>query len=532
MRYLLNNVACQGLAVVLAVVSLTSNARANVYATNLKINGGTTNASVSPGQSVSLSYILNEAASSGVNVKILSGATPIRTISIASGNPGTIRGLNTVTWNGKTDGGTNVPGGTYGFSVTASATGYSVWTQTTTNSNPGNQAWAPWGIAVNQNTNSQYYGRVFVANLATGPNPETNPADRLGFQKLNADASPADEGIFSDGGYAWVDGVFSPFRVRVGADDRFYAENWAQNGVVMSWDQQINTNSILYVMRDDNNPGGTFPGYAVTGTGANRKMWMTDANQGGTGFGVRVWNFLTNGVLATNDLGTTAVPITNVGLDDSAYDVAVDQSGRIYVICQPSFDSQFKIMRFPAYTGTPLTNADWRVDNISGIGNNWAIAVNPAATYVAVAQSVGNSVAILDAATGTNVTSVSANGNPHRAVAWDNVGNLYTAFDTPSGESLWQAWSPPGTNTATTVGVESIQIVAPPVITSIVPSGSNFIITFTGPSGDAPSAYTLLSGSAVTGITNVASAIMTGGSGVYQATVAASGPIQFYRIKR
>ncbi len=531
MRYLSKNVVCQCMAIALLVVSVTPNARANVYATNLKINGGTTNVSVAPGQSLSLSYILNEAASSGVTIKILSGSTPIRTLTIAGGSPGTIRGTNTVIWNGQTDGSVNPPAGTYGFSVTASATGYVSWTQTTTNSNPGNQAWAPWGIAVNQNTNSQYYGRVFVANLATGPNPDTNPSDRLGFQKLNADASPADEGIFSDGGYQWSEGVTSPYRVRVGADDRFYAEDWSALGVVMSWDQAITTNSILYVMRNDNNPGGSFSGYYVTGSGADRKMWMTDDDSGG--FGVQLWNFQSNGVLATNDVGTTAVPITNVGLDDSAYDIALDKNGRIYVVCQSS-DTQFKVMRFPAYTGTPLTNADWRVDNTTSAGNYWAVAVNPAGTYVATALAVGNSVAILDAQTGTNVTTVSANGNPHRAVAWDNAGNLYTTFDTPVGESFWQAWSPPGTNSATTFGLEAIQIqvTTPPIITSIVPSGANYVITFTGPSGDSPSAYTLLSGPAVTAITNVASALITGGSGVYQATVAASGPSQFYRIKR
>ena len=117
-------------------------------------------------------------------------------------------------------------------------------------------------------------------------------------------------------------------------------------------------------------------------------------------------------------------------------------------------------------------------------------------------------------------------------MAWDNVGNLYFTLDTAVGESLWQAWSPPGTNSATTVALEAIQIAAPIQITSIVPSGSNFIISFTGSAGDSPSAYTLLSGTAVTGITNIASATITGGSGQFQATVAASGPIQFYRIKR
>ncbi len=52
------------------------------------------------------------------------------------------------------------------------------------------------------------------------------------------------------------------------------------------------------------------------------------------------------------------------------------------------------------------------------------------------------------------------------------------------------------------------------------------------PVGDAPMAYTLISGTTVTGITNTASAVISGSAESYQATVAASGPQQFYRIKR
>ena len=532
MKYLLKNVVCRGVFAALAMSSLTSTARANVYATDLKINGSTNDALVAPGQALSLSYILNEPATAGVTIKVLSGVTAIRTITIAGGNPGTARGLNTATWDGKSDSGSNPTAGTYGFSITAGSAGYSVWTQTTTDTNAGNLAWLPWGLAVNQNTNSFYYGRVFVAN--SYPGPTTNTFDLLGFQKLNADASPADEGIFSDGGYPWA-GNFSPFRVRVGADDRFYAEDWSGNGVVMSWDQEISTNSISYVMRDDNNPGGTFSGFEVSGSGASRKLWMTDNDQGGLGFGVNVWNVQTDGTVTNGNVGVSAVPIAAAnGLEDSAYDIALDRSGRIYVVCWPSVSTQYKVMRFPAYAGQPLTNADWRVDNTSAPGNEYALAVNPAGTYVAVALASGGAVEVLDAGTGTNVTTVSVNGNPHKAVAWDNVGNLYSASDDPVGESSWQAWSPPGTNAATTFGLERILIGAgsSPQITGIVPSGTNFVITFTGPASDPASAYTLLSGALVSGVTNVAPATITGTNGVYQATVPASGPVQFYRVRR
>ena len=238
------------MAIALALTSLTLSARGNVYATNIKINGTTNSPTVFAGNNTAISYILNEPASGGVTVNILLAGTVIRSIAVAAGDPGTLRGANTVTWDGKNNAGNPVAGGDYSCSITAASTGYTVWTETTSDSNPGNQVWQPWGLAVNQNSNSFYYGRVFVANSYPGPSP-SNPSDKLGFQKLNADGSPADEGIYSSGGYPWNGYASeSPFRIKVGADDRFYAEDWSGNGVIMSWDQQITTNSMLNVMTD------------------------------------------------------------------------------------------------------------------------------------------------------------------------------------------------------------------------------------------------------------------------------------------
>ena len=75
-----------------------------------------------------ISYILNEPASAGVTIKILSGATAVRTISLAGGSAGTTRGTNTVVWDGKDDSSANVPGGNYSVSIKAAATGYGGWT--------------------------------------------------------------------------------------------------------------------------------------------------------------------------------------------------------------------------------------------------------------------------------------------------------------------------------------------------------------------------------------------------------------------
>jgi hypothetical protein len=481
---------------------------------------------------VAISYILNEPAS-GVTVNILSGITVVRSIPVAAGNQGTLRGANTVTWDGKNSAGNPVAGGDYSCSITARSAGYPVWTKTTSDSNPGNQVWQPWGLAVNQNTNSFYYGRVFVANSKAGP-ATTTPSDMLGFQKLNADGSPAEEGIYSSGGYPWTGASSeSPFRIKVGPDDRFYAEDWGGNGVVMSWDQQITTNSMLNVMTDFNNPGGNLGGFAVTGTGANRQLWMADNTT--SGYGILLWNMQADGTLASGDQGTQIMQVGSAsGLDDSAFDVALDKNGKIYVTVEPG-SATYMIMRFPAYSGTQLTTADWKADNTSyadGNGDNdFAIAVDPTAAYAAVARSDSNALLILDANTGLTITNISV-GNSAHAVAWDNVGNAYIAFDVNAGESTWQAWSPPGTNQATTVALETLHVLSPPYITSISRTGNNVTVHFTGPTSDPPSAFVLMSGAVVAGITNNAGATITGSGGSYQATLSTSASAQFYRVKR
>jgi FlgD Ig-like domain len=516
----------QGLAIALALTSLTWSARANVYATNIKVNGSTNSPTVLAGKDVTISYILNEPASAGVTVNILSGSTVIRSMAMAAGNPGALRGANTVTWDGKNVAGNPVAGGDYACSITAAATGYKVWTQTTSDANPGNQIWTPWGLAVNQNTNSFYYGRVFVANCwqYTG-----NP---LGFNKLNADGSPAEEGLFSDGGYAWTSFAWpeSPFRIKVGPDDRFYALDWVGYGVVMSWDQHITPSSMLNVMTDYNNPGGNLGGFTVTGTGADRKLWMVDNTT--SGYGLIRWNMQADGTLASGDQGTQIVQVGGGSdLDDSAFDIALDKNGKIYMTCEPSLDTQYKIMRFPAYAGTMLTTADWKLDNTTPWDNNFAIAINPAATYAAVSLSRSNALLILNPDTGATITNISV-GNPAHAVAWDNVGNAYIAFDVNGAESYWQAWSPPGANQATTAALETIHVLPVPQITSISRSGNNVTIHFTGSATDPASAFVLLSGTVVSGITNNAGATITGSGGIYQAALSTSAATQFYRVNR
>src|SRR5664279_5461822 len=97
-----------GLALVLVLASYVPSSRANVYATNIKLNGELLNATAAQGSDVSISYILNEPASAGVTINVMSNAVVVRTIDITGGTDGAFTGLNTVTWDGKDAGGSNV----------------------------------------------------------------------------------------------------------------------------------------------------------------------------------------------------------------------------------------------------------------------------------------------------------------------------------------------------------------------------------------------------------------------------------------
>ncbi len=330
-KYLSSTTIIGGLALALALVTAAPYAHANVYASNIKINGGLTAAVANQGQNANISYILNEPASAGVTINVLSNAVVVRTISVAGGGAGALRGLNTVVWDGKDTGGSYVGLGTnYSVSVTAASTGYAEWTTTTSDANEGNLVWEGRGIGVNQNTNSPYYGRIFVAN--SSPNSTiTVPGDNVGMLKLNADGSYGDEGGFSTGGHTWAGDFFSPWHLQVSADDYVYINDWTGSGEIYRWDQTLSTASMLHVLRQDNwAPGCNMSGPAIMGTGTNTEIYMADIAYP-SAQGIVKYTVTADGTCAVNDIGTVIIPIA-YPLSLYPYDVAVDKKTNIYIV--------------------------------------------------------------------------------------------------------------------------------------------------------------------------------------------------------
>ncbi len=247
---------CQ-LVLALLLLSAGLSARANVYATDIKLNSSTNNAAILHATPVQISYILNEPASAGLSLQIFSGATVVWTNGLAGGAAGTAAGSNCVAWGGTNQSGQNVPAGVYQISITAAATGYEAWTNITDDS-PNFSVLVPTGIAVNKNTNSPYFGRVFVGNA---PPSYDNDA---GIYKCNADGSPADEGAFSQS-YQWAGGQFSPWKIAIAQDDTVYINDWSQGGLVAAFDETISTN-YLTVFDTANYP---YPSALLSGNDTN-----------------------------------------------------------------------------------------------------------------------------------------------------------------------------------------------------------------------------------------------------------------------
>jgi flagellar hook capping protein FlgD len=444
--------------------------RANVYATDIKLNGSTNNAAMVPAGAVQISYILNEPATN-VLLRICSGASVVWSNSLA----GTNAGSNGMVWGGTNQAGQNVAAGVYQISITAAAAGHAVWTNITDDS-ANFFVLDPSGIAVNKNTNSPYYGRVFVGDA---------PPSGAGVYKFNADGSAADEGGFSQS-YPWSGGLFSPWKMAVAQDDKVYINDWIMGGRVMAFDEVLSTN-YLTVLDSGNYPYPTeqLSGPFVTGGGTNTQVWMADANTNGLSVGVVRWNVTAAGTLAANDTGAVVVGISSNGLPLNAYDVSVDAGSNIYVIqCLDGFRypgafyDMPRLFCFPPYSGQADLTTNWSVGSLDySLENAAGVAVDPTGQWVAVAvegyggQDVlelhNGAVNIYEAADGALVTRLGA-GTNHAFidVAWDQAGNLYA---TDLNASFWRAYSPPGANAATTTAVPIIQVydsLTPPLLSA------------------------------------------------------------------
>ncbi len=550
-------------AVALALLTPATSARANVYATGITINGYLNNqVAVSQGAPVAISYILNEAASAGVTIKIYSGATMVRTITIASGS-GTTKGLNTVTWDGKDGSGVLVPLGVYSVTVTAGATGFSDWTQISDDGAPSSYMWRPRGLAVDNNTNSPYYGRVIIGQAGQGPGYSTNGwGDVPGFYKMNADGSYSDDGAgrYGTAGYNFsdathYDGGDNPIDIKIKEDDRIYWNNWVGRGEIVAGDVLLTTNQIVmpesYYTGNPYFPGDNWKSFQITDILSDHpRLYLCDANYPSAG--AWYWPMKDGAIDQADPSALSGYQAVQTGGDLSLRcdGIAIDAQTNVYVIQNRANPGDVN-MRAACFTNwdmvTPLlSGASWVVGGADDTFRyQYCLALDSVQhpRYLAVSMSalVTNSMSdnvgwagirILDCTNGATVVSNLTILSSYHSVNWDNVGNLYGGSQSAH---RWRVFSPPGANQATTPAISTMKVVTPIVITKITPAAGTVTIRFTGDPADAGTAFTLKSSLAAAGPytpATGASAVTVVSPGVFEVSVPRTDPAAYYRIMR
>lgn len=460
------------------------------------------------GSPVFITYRLNQAATAGVTINILSGSNVVATIN----SMGTNMGLNTNVW-------TPSLSGAYSVSVTAGAVGFPIWTQISVDTNAGMPAYYPLGIAVDKKTNSPYYGRVVMGCAATGDAGTTNiplAAEQIGLYKMNADGSQADEGWYGNAGYTNDDagdgqvagqfansGGYDPMKIRIGEDDRIYWVDDSDLGAIIACDMQATTNQLV-INEGPLSEGlpsiysySQCPDYGDLGIGIQVFDILGTATTNATLFlpcndspGWGMWMFhLTNGACNTNDIyGTQVIEVTNSDiLSVTSGGCSVDTNLDVFV--SQSLDTEsavFQTLEFSNWnhgvlppvdsTGStaftyalgasagqvswgdlPAGPADYSFESIQDtVINN---RTNPTMVALPMGPRTANGnggIKVVNATNGAIITVTNSSGvviqsltnidypQSYTCAAWDNVGNLYGASTT---RNVWRVWSPPGAPT-------------------------------------------------------------------------------------
>ncbi|NQT61612.1 MAG: lamin tail domain-containing protein [Candidatus Marinimicrobia bacterium] len=442
------------IAALTLILGLATTTYANVYATNLEVSAtvittGTTNSTVE------ISFLLNEDSDSGVDVKIYSGATLVRTISLATAT----KGSNSVTWDGTDAGGATLPDGDYTFEVVAADDGNTAWTKIS--DDLLTVMYSPKGVSINRDVESPHFGTVYISNGYAGTSANTGGVYNSDGIYLFSGAQ--DSLTFSDGGISWGHSSNSPNKTSIGDDGRVYVTDYGADELYV-FDADISPASAFRVLDADNKVADQYiSANWVHGTGADRVIYTADAHYA-TGQGILEYAIGLEDTMVAGNYGAVAIERPNDGYYQ--LDVETDQAGNIY-FCQKRADPNqaYPLLKYPPYTGTTLTIDDtlWTVPMTYAGANG--IALDEASNRIAWGSYYSGTVYIHNATTGALIETFETGQSRTQDLAFDAAGNLYTV---DNGSEYWHIWSSPdGANSFTSPGQATITIETPPEITTV-----------------------------------------------------------------
>ena len=456
--------------------------RATPYASGISNNAGT------------VSFVLNEAADN-VTVTLNPGAT---TLDLGALNKGTHSfSLGTAT----------------SFQITVRKIAAAAWTLISSDTNRLLQFSNPRGVAVNQNTTSPVFGRIYVANASAAATTTGRPVGD-GLYLLNADqsdalgrgdtASTADI-VFTSGGQQ----AFTPWHIELAPDGYLYIADFSTNtGTIYRTDADVNPGSGINIFEHygiTNQTVHTTIGSSPIARGslANNDLtvWAIDGRFPPSGSYNRLYRWNINGGPLPHNSPPTALanPLINTVVDVTT-DLDRGPDGKFYMMQNRSAGNESGIVVIAADETTIL----WRsLTETRSISNNpsatdilrisRAVSISPDGSKMAVIRDdlqtwvIPLTNGIPDLGNRELVTTYS--GAPTtlgRDVCWDAAGNLYALS---SGNQLLRVFSPGGATVATTGsdGTFNLSVVQLPGVTVTAGASANEL-------GPPPGSFTLTRG--------------------------------------
>jgi hypothetical protein len=501
-------------------------ARATPYASGISNNAGT------------VSFVLNESADS-VSVLLDAGAS---TLDLGALN----KGRHSFSLGGATS-----------FQIVVRKIAAANWALISDDSNPLLLFNSPRGVAVNLNTNSPAFGRIYVANSAVAA---TGRPTGDGLYLLNADQSDAlgRADAVSTAGIVFTSGAqqaSTPWHMEVGPDDFLYIADFSTNtGTIYRTDADVSAGSGVNIFTHygiTNQTVHTTIGSSpiVRGSLANNDLmvWAIDGRFPGTGNNNRLFRWDINGGPLPHN--TPPAPLANpliTTTPDITTDLDRGPDGKFYLMQNRSVGNESGIV----VTDTDGVTILWRsLTETRSISNNpSAVDILRLSRAVKISPD-GSKMAIIRDDLQTWIVPL-INGIPDlinrelvatysgpattlgRDVCWDAAGNLYALS---SGNLLLRVFSPGGATTATTGsdGTFNLAVVPLPIVTvtsssqtssgdlpEAAPDAATFTLARTGDPAEALTVNYQFSGTASNGLDYVTTPLsVTFSPGASSATV-------------
>ncbi len=423
-----------------------TNIQANVFASAVEI-------SYSGSFPATISYSLNQNATSVViNIKDASGAI-IKVINIAGGANGALLGFNDVDWDGTLDAGGSAASGLFSIEIEAND---NVGTDSLANiayeTVPDSWYWSGSGVAVNRNQASPFFGTTYIAERTgklghdNGSKPRglyihDSQGRYFGQSQASAYASGNNEVVEWDS-LAGYEG--SPWGITVGPDDRTYAFVLSSNGKSIRdgglavGDALFSAGSISTILPFS---GDAISDAIVVGLGADRVLYTVeqtsertgsdnDSPDDGDGFDAAHIMMYAIGE-SDGDASGTGVEVIPTSTLSHPFRIELDSEGFLYVV-QTAYDSL-------AVANNIYALSKWNISGAAPV-EVWHIGLNDAPEHADSLTNVHNARATnfnglaIDEVNGRLWTTRKNNSSAHNIMAYNmSTGALEESF----GDGGW-----------------------------------------------------------------------------------------------